>query len=75
MRGPRPRHLSDDAEQAGFHKLVRQLFADNEASRRLVARHGFGEVGTDRRHGQIDGEWRDVIVVELLLRPRGSASC
>ena len=59
------------AEQAGFHKLVGKLFADNEASRRLVARHGFHEVGTHRRHGRIDGEWRDVIVVELLLRPRG----
>ena len=63
--------LSDDAEQAGFHKLVGKLFADNEASRRLVDRQGFREVGTHHRHGRIDGEWRDVIVVELLLRPRG----
>jgi phosphinothricin acetyltransferase len=59
--------LSDEAERAGFHKIVGKLFADNESSRRLVARRGFREVGIHRRHGQIDGEWRDVLVVELLL--------
>jgi L-amino acid N-acyltransferase YncA len=59
--------LSEAAEQAGFYKVVGKLFADNEASRRLVARYGFREVGTHLRHGRIDGEWRDVVVVELLL--------
>jgi RimJ/RimL family protein N-acetyltransferase len=44
-----------------------ELFADNTASRRLVARHGFREVGVHLRHGRIVGEWRDVLVVERLL--------
>ena len=59
--------LRDEAERAGFHKLVGRLFADNEPSRRLVARHGFREVGTHLRHGRLDGSWRDVVVVELLI--------
>ena len=59
--------LRDEAELAGFHKIVGRLFADNEPSRRLVARHGFREVGTHVRHGQLDGSWRDVVVVELLI--------
>lgn len=59
--------LRDDAERAGFYKLVGKLFADNTASRRLAARHGFREVGTHLRHGRIDDRWRDVILVELLL--------
>jgi L-amino acid N-acyltransferase YncA len=59
--------LSDEAERAGFHKLVGRLFADNDASRRLTARHGFREVGIHLRHGRLDGRWRDVVVVELLL--------
>jgi L-amino acid N-acyltransferase YncA len=59
--------LGDEAERAGLYKLVGKLFADNEASRRLVARHGFREVGVHLRHGRIDGDWRDVLVVELLL--------
>ena len=59
--------LRDEAEQAGIHKLLGKLFTDNAPSRRLVARHGFREVGTHLRHGRLDGEWRDVVLVELLL--------
>jgi L-amino acid N-acyltransferase YncA len=59
--------LCDEAERAGSHKVVGKLFADNEPSRRLVAGHGFREVGIHLRHGKIDGEWRDVVVVERLL--------
>jgi L-amino acid N-acyltransferase YncA len=59
--------LCEEAERAGFYKLVGKLFADNEPSRRLVARHGFREVGIHLRHGRIDGDWRDVVVVEVLL--------
>jgi len=59
--------LRDEAERAGFHKIVGRLFADNEPSRRLIARHGFREVGTHLRHGRLDGSWRDVVVVELLI--------
>lgn len=59
--------LSKEAERRGIYKVVGKLFADNEPSRRLVARHGFREVGIHLRHGRIDGEWRDVLLVELLL--------
>ena len=59
--------LVREADRAGLHKIVGKLFADNEASRRLVARHGFREVGVHLRHGQTDGEWRDVVLVERLL--------
>ena len=59
--------LRDEAERACFYKLVGELFADNDPSRRLSARHGFREVGIHLRHGRIDGRWRDVLVVELLL--------
>ena len=59
--------LREEAERAGLHKIVGKLFADNAPSRRLVARHGFREVGTHLRHGMLDGRWRDVVVVELLL--------
>ncbi len=59
--------LRDEAERAGFYKIVGKLFAENAESRRLVARHDFREVGVHRRHARIDGDWRDVLVVELLL--------
>ena len=59
--------LADEAARRGLHKLLGKLFVENEASRRLVARCGFREVGTHLRHGRLDGEWRDVLLVELLL--------
>jgi phosphinothricin acetyltransferase len=63
--------LRERAEHAGFYKLLGKLFAENSASARLAAGHGFREVGLHVRHGRIGGEWRDVLVVELLL---GSAA-
>jgi L-amino acid N-acyltransferase YncA len=57
------------SEGAGRFKLLGKLFADNEASRALCRACGFVEVGVHRRHGQLDGRWRDVLVVERLLGP------
>ena len=57
------------AEQKGLFKLLGKLFTTNEPSRRLVRRCGFRDVGVHLCHGQLDGEWRDVLVVERLLGP------
>jgi L-amino acid N-acyltransferase YncA len=59
--------LADRSAERGFHKLLGKLFAENEASMRLVRGGGFRVVGTHVRHGQLDGEWRDVILVERCL--------
>ncbi len=59
--------LATEAERLGLHKLIGKLFASNEASMRLVARGGFRVVGTHERHGRLEGEWRDVILVERVL--------
>lgn len=55
------------AERLGYWKLTGKLFPENEASRRLVSRCGWREVGLHLRHGRLDGVWRDVLVVERLL--------
>lgn len=59
--------LMREAERAGFWKLVSRVFTENVASRRLLARVGFREVGTYVRHAKLDGAWRDVVIVEALL--------
>lgn len=51
----------------GLWKLVSRIFPENTASRALCRRHGFREVGVYERHAQLDGVWRDVIIVERLL--------
>jgi L-amino acid N-acyltransferase YncA len=59
--------LAADAERAGYWKLIGRLFPENEASRALMRGCGFSEVGVHRRHGRLDGAWRDVLIVERLL--------
>jgi len=61
--------LSAAAGESGFHKMVGKLFTDNAACLRLVERCGFASVGLHRRHGRLEGAWRDVLVVERLLGP------
>jgi L-amino acid N-acyltransferase YncA len=59
--------LATSAGEAGAHKLVGKIFTSNEPSIALVKRLGWREVGVHRRHGTLDGEWKDVLVVEKLL--------
>lgn len=55
------------ARDAGFWKLVSRVFVENAASRALLARHGFREVGVYEKHARLDGCWRDVVIVERLI--------
>lgn len=59
--------LCDAAERDGRHKLIGKIFPENAASIELAHACGFEDVGTHRRHGRLDGEWRDVAVLEKRL--------
>ncbi len=59
--------LAAASEQAGYYKLTSRVFADNAASRAVHLAAGFTEVGVQRRHGRLDGEWKDCVLVERLL--------
>jgi len=54
-------------ERVGLWKLLSRIFPENAGSRALCMRHDFREVGVYRRHARLDGEWRDVVIVERLL--------
>jgi len=53
--------------EAGFWKLVSRIFVENQASIGLCRKLGFRVVGIYQKHGQLDGVWRDVAIVERLL--------
>jgi L-amino acid N-acyltransferase YncA len=59
--------LIQAAKEAGFWKLLSRIFPENLASRGLVRQLGFREVGIYEKHGQLDGQWRDVVIVEKLI--------
>jgi L-amino acid N-acyltransferase YncA len=59
--------LAREYEARGFWKLVSRIFPENVASLALHERAGFRTVGVYHRHGRLDGEWRDCVIVERLL--------
>jgi phosphinothricin acetyltransferase len=59
--------LCEEADRCGYYKLTSRIFTTNGASRALHRAAGFEEVGIQRRHGRLEGEWRDCALVERLL--------
>jgi L-amino acid N-acyltransferase YncA len=59
--------LVTECEGRRIWKLVSRVFPENEPSRKLLAKIGFREVGTYRRHAMLDGQWRDTVIVERLI--------
>jgi phosphinothricin acetyltransferase len=59
--------LIEAAEKAGFWKLVSRVFVENLASRNLIRKFGFREVGVYEKHARLDGVWRDVVIVERII--------
>jgi L-amino acid N-acyltransferase YncA len=55
------------AERQGVYKLTSRIFTTNAASLAAHRAAGFYEVGVQRRHGRLDGEWKDCVLVERLL--------
>ncbi len=58
------RALIDESERKGIWTLQAGIFPENSASIALVKSCGFREVGVRQRLGQMNGVWRDVVLVE-----------
>jgi L-amino acid N-acyltransferase YncA len=55
------------AEERGAWKVIGLLFTSNAPSIALAHKLGFRDVGVYEHHGQLEGEWRDVLLLERLL--------
>lgn len=58
------RRLIEDSEAAGIWTLQAGVFPENAGSVRLHLDAGFREVGIRERLGRLNGEWRDVLLLE-----------
>ena len=56
--------LIADAEAQGYYSIHAGVFPWNEESLKLHERVGFRVVGVHERLGVLDGEWKDVVVLE-----------
>lgn len=59
--------LIEESRNRGDWKLVSRVFPENIASLKLLRNLGFREVGTYKNHARLDGQWRDVVIVEYLI--------
>jgi phosphinothricin acetyltransferase len=60
--------LGREAARRGYWKIIGLLLADNEQSIAFTQASGARVVGTLRNHARLDGRWRDVVIIEVLLR-------
>lgn len=56
--------LVTSSERARIWTLQAQIFPQNTASLHLHRRRGFRTVGIRERIGELNGEWRDVVLLE-----------
>jgi L-amino acid N-acyltransferase YncA len=59
--------LIEVARGLGHHKMVLAALSRNRAGLALYTRAGFTRVGVYREHGQLDGQWVDVTIMEKIL--------
>lgn len=55
------------ASRTGLHKVTSRIFPENRASLVIAEQLGFRLVGRHAAHARLDGVWRDVVTVEVLL--------
>jgi L-amino acid N-acyltransferase YncA len=56
------------SEQNGIWTLVSSVFPENEATLKLHSKFGFRIIGKRERIAQLDGKWRDTILLERRSR-------
>ncbi len=64
--------LVTESEEAGIWTLQAGIFPENRASIELHKRCGFRVIGTHERLGQMNGIWRDVLLMERRSQLAGS---
>jgi phosphinothricin acetyltransferase len=57
-------HFLASAPSLGIANITTSMFADNVASVRLFEKFGFIRVGLCRRVANLDGNWKDVAIVQ-----------
>lgn len=67
------RQVISSSEADGYWTLQGQVMAPNTASRALLTRNGFREVGRRERYGHIDGVWNDVYLYERRSQKAGGS--
>lgn len=66
--------LLDRSRELGYHHLVARIFADNARSIGMHRKFGYEIVGVQREVGLVDGAWRDVAIMQYVLKEQKSGA-
>ena len=61
------RHLMKRCQALGYHHLIAKIQSDNKISIHYNQRLGYTIVGEQKEVGQINGQWKDVTIMQYLF--------
>lgn len=61
------KHLIVEARSLEYHHLVAKIFAINTGSIQYNLKLGYTIVGTQKEVGWKDGQWMDIVIMQLIL--------
>lgn len=64
-------HLIQESEDNGIWMIQSSTFPENTASIRLQKRYGFREIGYRKRIAELNGQWRNTILLERRSQVNG----
>jgi L-amino acid N-acyltransferase YncA len=70
---PLQQALLDRAVALNYHHVVAKIWADNKSSIGFHERFGYELVGVQREVGRVGDQWRDVAILQLILRERSAS--
>lgn len=60
--------LMEKARELGYHHIVAKIWTSNQGSIRFHEKHGYELVGVQKEIGYLAGRWRDVSILQCLLK-------
>ncbi len=66
------RYMIDRCKAYGYHHLVARIWASNTASIEYNKHFGYEIVGIQKEIGYVDGQWRDVALMQLVIDDEGA---
>ncbi len=61
------KHIINECRAFDYHHLVAKIFATNEVSINYNLKLGYTIVGTQKEIGFVDGRWKDIVIMQLVL--------
>jgi len=62
------KHLIQRCRTLNYHHLLARIFATNDVSITYNQKLGYRIIGRQKEVGYVNGEWKDVVIMELLLK-------